>query len=246
MFDLHCHYLPGIDDGPGTLEEALLLMRMAAADGITHAVLTPHIHPGRYENDRAGIETALKSFSVDLKQAGIPIDIAAGAEVRVDPMILPMLMEERIPFIGRTEGKSIVLLEFPHSHIPPGSEKLIAWMMGRNFRPLIAHPERNKDVIRKLDKIRPFVEMGCLLQLTAGSVAGMFGEPARHRSEQMLEQGWISILATDAHDPVNRVPALTAGRVAASVIVGEQEAWAMVRDRPRAWSGGRFDLARAA
>ncbi len=246
MFDLHCHFLPGIDDGPGTMEEALLLARMASADGITHAVLTPHIHPGRYDNDRLGIEQAVADFAVRLGEAGIDMAIAAGAEVRLDSMILPMLQKDMIPFIGRSGDDDIMLLELPHSHIPPGTEKLISWMRGRNIQPLIAHPERNKDVLRKLDKIRPFVEMECLLQLTAGSVAGMFGDPARERSEQMLENGWVSILATDAHDPVHRIPALSAGHRAAAGIVGEQEARRMVLERPRDWVAQRFQLARAA
>ncbi len=246
MFDLHCHLLPGIDDGPQTLDEALLLARMASADGITHAVLTPHIHPGRYENERLGIERAVSDFADALAGGGIDMAVAAGAEVRLDPMILPLLQQDRIPFIGRQGDEDIMLLEFPHSHIPPGTEKLVAWMLGRNIRPLIAHPERNKDVMRRLDKIRPFVEMGCLLQLTAGSVAGLFGEPARERSVQMLESDWVSILATDAHDPQHRIPALTAGRRAAADIVGDQEATRMVLDRPRDWVAQRFQMARAA
>jgi protein-tyrosine phosphatase len=161
-------------------------------------------------------------------------------------MILPLLQANKIPFIGRCGDEDIMLLEFPHSHIPPGTEKLIAWMRLRKIRPLIAHPERNKEILRKLDKIRPFVEADCLLQVTAGAVAGMFGEPAQLRATQMLERGWVSILATDAHDPRNRVPAMTAGRDAAARIVGEQEAQRMVFDRPRQWVEARFVLAHAA
>ncbi len=246
MFDLHCHFLPGIDDGPPSLDEALILARMAQEDGITHAVLTPHIHPGRYANERDGIERAVADFALHLKAAGIDLALAAGAEVRLDPMILPMLQENRIPFIGRYGDEEIMLLELPHSHIPPGTDKLVSWMRGRNVRPLIAHPERNKDVLRNLDKIRPLVEMGCLLQLTAGAVAGMFGEPVHSRAVEMLERGWISILASDAHDARYRVPAMSAGQRAAVQVVGEQEARCMVIDRPRDWTAQRFQMTRAA
>jgi protein-tyrosine phosphatase len=246
MFDLHCHFLPAIDDGPASLDEALLLARLARNDGITHAVVTPHIHPGRYENERGGIERAVIDFARHLRSAGIDISIAAGAEVRLDPMILPLLQAGQIPFIGRYGDEDIVLLEFPHSHIPPGTEKFIAWMRARKIRPLIAHPERNKDVLRKLEKIQPFVDMGCLLQVTAGAVAGMFGEPARGRAVAMLERGWVSILATDAHDTSCRIPAMTAGFQAAANVVGEQEALRMVLDRPREWVAHRFRMAHAA
>jgi protein-tyrosine phosphatase len=246
MFDLHCHLLPGIDDGPQSLDDALVLARMARADGVTHAVLTPHIHPSRYDNDRLGIEQAVAQFARDLDQAGIDLAIVAGAEVRLDPLIPSLLQMQKIPFIGRLGDEDILLLELPHSHIPPGTEKLIDWMRLRKIRPLIAHPERNKAVLRKLDKIRPFVEMGCLLQLTAGAVAGLFGAPAQARAAQMLEQGWVSILASDAHDAHYRVPAMTRGRGVAAGIVGEQEARRMVFERPRQWVSQRFELARAA
>jgi protein-tyrosine phosphatase len=155
-------------------------------------------------------------------------------------MILPMLEAHRIPFVGHIGGKPILLLEFPHSHIPPGSDKLVEWLHAHGIHVLIAHPERNKDVLRRLDKIRPFVEMGCLLQVTAGALVGLFGGPPRERALEMLEQGWVSVLATDAHDPRFRIPALTAGHAAAIAVVGEAEALALVETRPREWTRGRF------
>ena len=234
MIDIHCHFLPGIDDGPESMAEAVLLARMAVADGITHTIVTPHIHPGRYDNEKASIEQGFHAYTQKLQEEGIALKVGMASEVRISMEILPLIAEDKIPFVGELDGYKILLLEFPHSHILPGSDKLVDYLLQRNIRPLIAHPERNKDVMRKVEKIEPFVKMGCLLQLTAGSVAGHFGSIAQQRSHQLLEAGWAHVIATDSHDPKNRPPILKAGQQAASEIVGDEEAFKLVDTHPRA------------
>ena len=116
--------------------------------------------------------------------------------------------------------------------MPVGADKFVAWLLARNIRPLIAHPERNKDVMRDPGRIEPFVREGCLLQLTADSVSGGFGELCAQRAREFLERGWVSVLASDAHDTVDRPPRIAPGRDAAAVIVGEDEARRMTHDTP--------------
>lgn len=232
MIDIHCHLLPGIDDGASDLRDALALARIAVANGITHAVATPHIHLGRYENDSGRIEQARDRLWDALGEAEISLGLGFAAEVRIDPMILPMLDEGRIPFLGMVDGYHIMLLEFPHSHIPPGSDKLVSHLLGRNIRPMIAHPERNRDIMANLAKVEPFVRLGCLLQVTAGSVAGYFGAESRRRSIQMLEQGWVEVLASDAHNLDYRPPELESGRQAAAEVIGDAAAWDLVMTNP--------------
>lgn len=232
MVDIHCHLLPGIDDGPDTLEQALELCRMAVSAGISHVVTTPHIHPGRYENDLKGINQVLQDFRAELLRHDIPLNLSAAAEVRIGPEILGMVADNRVPFLGEWQGKRVMLLELPHSQVPVGSDKLVRWLVQRNILPMIAHPERNKDVMRDLSKLHPFVEMGCLFQVTAGSVAGRFGEAAQERAHELLEKGWVTVLASDAHNAGPRPPLLTEGREAAAAIVGEARSWELVRDNP--------------
>ncbi len=234
MIDIHCHLLPGIDDGAQDQETALAMMRLAIEDGIESMVFTPHIHPERHANTRRSIDESLQDFQETLDDAGISMRTAAAAEVRISPEIPAMVDNEQIPYIGHKDGCQVFLLEFPHSHIPPGSEKLVDWLLAQDIRPMIAHPERNKDVIRDVGKIWPYVSAGCLLQLTAGSVAGTFGEIAQQRSLEMLEKGWVTVLASDAHNIQHRPPVLQAGREAAAAIVGEAESWRLVREYP--WS----------
>jgi len=234
MIDIHCHLLPGVDDGAGDMPMALRMARLAVENGIEKIVLTPHIQSGLYENTREGIQTALAKFRQAIDAEGIALEARAAAEVRIMPEIRQMLVADELPFLGELDGYRIFLLEFPHSHIPPGSERLVDWLLNHDIRPMIAHPERNKDVIRKLEKITPFVSAGCLLQLTASSIAGKFGEVCQQRSRQMLEQGWVTVLASDSHNLNYRVPELEPGRKAAAEVLGETESWQLVRDNP--WS----------
>ncbi len=237
MIDIHCHLLPGIDDGAKTLVEALDMARAAVGNGIRYAVMTPHIHPGRYENVRTTIEPAFASFRNALRMEKIPLTCGMAAEVRLSPEILPLVERNELPFLGTMDGYRIMLLEFPHSHIPLGADNLIKKLLDKKIRPIIAHPERNKDVIRDLAKIEPFVGMGCLLQLTASAVAGRFGEGPHLRARQLLELGVVTVLATDAHDLKGRRPELREGMEAAAEIVGDEAAHAMVHENPRAIVG---------
>ncbi len=232
MIDLHCHLLPGIDDGPATLAEALAMARLAVAHGIREARVTPHLHVGRWENDRARIAAAVDSFRMELESAGISLEVSFAAEVRASYDILPLIEEGRVPFVGALGGHKVLLLELPHGHVPVGADKLVDWLLAHGIRPMIAHPERNKDILRDADKILPFVRQGCLLQLTADAVAGGFGEDCAARARQFLEEGWVTVLASDAHDTELRPPRITPGREAAARIVGEEEAARLVEENP--------------
>lgn len=241
MIDIHCHLLPGIDDGAPDMPTALSMARYAVENGIEKIVLTPHIQPGLYENTMEGIQAALAEFRLALEEEGISIEARAAAEVRIMPEIRQMLLADELPFLGELNGYKVFLLEFPHSHIPPGSDRLIDWLLNHDIRPMIAHPERNKDVIRKFEKIAPFVSAGCLLQVTANSVAGRFGEVCQQRSREMLERGWVTVLASDSHNLNHRVPELEPGRRAAAEVVGEQEASNLVNDNPWSIVKGLFE-----
>jgi protein-tyrosine phosphatase len=242
MVDLHCHLLPGIDDGPETLEDAIRLARHAVASGIEKSVVTPHILPDRYDNTLPGIREAAARFRAELAARRIPLELGYAAEVRIGPEVISLADEELLPTLGSVDGHRIVLLEFPDSHILPGSDKLVSWLLSRKIRPLIAHPERNKEVMRDVNTIAPFVQMGCWLQVTAGSVCGVFGPRCQERARQLLERGWVTALASDAHSMPARMPELERGRAAAEETVGEAESWRLVRDRPAAITAGNPGL----
>ncbi|WP_422420643.1 tyrosine-protein phosphatase [Pseudomonas sp. GZD-222] len=232
MIDLHNHLLPGLDDGPADLEAALDLARMAVADGIKAIVCTPHMHPGRYDNSASGIRAACVQMQDALCEAGIALHIAAAAEVRFGDHLLAAVESQSLPFIGEWEGRRVVLIEFPHGQIPYGAEQLIDWLLANGIAPMIAHPERNKALIRTPAKLRPFVARGCLLQVTGASLTGYFGQQVQSVARDLLEQGVVQVLASDGHNVRHRPAVLAQAHQCAAQLIGDRRAQALVLDTP--------------
>lgn len=209
MYDLHNHLLPGIDDGAPDIEASIKLARIAVEDGITHMVCTPHIHPGRFENNLQTINSALGLFKSALQKENIHLSVAAAAEVRIGPEILPWVMQGKIPFLGSYEGKKVLLLEFPSNAIPVGTDKLIKWLFANGVVPMIAHPERNSVFQEHPERLHSFTQQGCLAQVTGSAFTGNFGVEAKRAAEYFLQQKQISIIASDAHNLEYRPPLLS-------------------------------------
>lgn len=188
------------------------LARASVADGITHAALTPHIHPGRYENIRSTVALATEQFRSALAEANIPLQVFPAGEVRLAADIIDLFEQDELPFLGEVDGYKILLLEFPYGQVPVGTDKLAHWLLSNNIRPLIAHPERNKVIMQNVERTSPFIEMGCLMQVTAGSLLGEFGRAAQDCATLMLERNWVSVIATDAHNLLHRAPVMTPAR----------------------------------
>lgn len=241
MYDIHSHLLPGIDDGSPSLEYSLDMARYAVDHGTTHMVFTPHIHPGRFDNDKSIIENSYLQLREAVSDAGIKLQLGMAAEVRLSAEVLILFQQNKLPFLGEEDGVTTLLLELPHSHIPPGSENLIDWLNKRSCRTMIAHPERNKEIMRNPQRLLPFLHRGCLIQITAGSLAGKFGETARNVAEQLLLQGAVDVIATDSHNLLHRTPDLSVGYHLAKDLVGEDGAIKLVMDNPRAIVRSQFE-----
>jgi protein-tyrosine phosphatase len=240
MIDLHCHLLHGIDDGPSTLEESLALCRLAVADGITRAIVTPHIHPGRWENNRTSIYAACNSLQHTLDDHEIPLQLGFAAEVRLTDRIPEQVARDDIPFYGEVDGYQVMLLEFPHGHIIPGSHKLAQWLLDRGIRPMIAHPERNRQIMKNISQLQPFIDSGCWLQVTAGSVIGHFGARSQSIAHQLLENDAVMVLASDGHNASARPPALRQAFDSIAAQYGGERARRLMLDTPVAIVAGQF------
>lgn len=232
MIDSHCHILPGIDDGSKNMEQSLEMAKIAVADGIKTIVATPHIHLGRFDNDLNLIKTTLDEFKEQLKANDIPLDIRIGAEVHIDPEVMVLIAQGLIPFAGTLDGFKVMLLEFPFTHIPPGSDKFVAWLKQKGIKAMIVHPERNREIRESITKLQAFIQQDCLIQITSSSLLGTFGEDTKACAEELLRYDWVSIIASDAHNTKSRPPKLKAAREAAALIVGEEASWKLVRDNP--------------
>lgn len=223
--------LPNIDDGARDLDMALQMARLAVADGITMTACTPHIYPGLFENTIEGIIEAIEDFRLELARAEIPLQITRGADIQIVPDLLDGLREGRLPTLHNSR---YFLFEPPHHISPPGMLNLVHSVISSGYVPIITHPERLTYVEQHYDDFIRAAEMGAWIQLTGGSLLGRFGPRVKKITERFLADGVTHLLASDGHNLKNRTPELTEAREAAAVIVGEEEAWRLVLERPRA------------
>ncbi|WP_372621267.1 tyrosine-protein phosphatase, partial [Alteromonas stellipolaris] len=172
--------------------------------GVTHLVCTPHIHPGFFDNTPAIIENAYNELVLELQRQHIPLKLSYAAELRVSEHIPIWIKQNAVPFLGDIDGKKVMLLEMPHSHIPSGLEPLIKWLLKNNVQPLIAHPERNRELLREQHKFDWLRRIGCWFQVTAGAITGRFGEPVQNFALTLLANKSFHVVASDTHDTVRR------------------------------------------
>ncbi len=232
MIDIHSHIIPGIDDGARDEADALSLLRLAEENGTTRMVLTPHIHLGRFNNNQAIINDGLSKLKIAAENAKIKVDLAAAAEVRIDAEIMFWIEQDKLPFLGEYDGQKFLLLELPHSHVPSGCGNLIKWLTQRDIATVIAHPERNRDILRAPEKIIEFQRLGCLFQLTASSLTGGFRENSQLLSEKLLKDGVIDIVASDGHNIKRRPPLLKDAYQKVCKLLSEKEAQRLFYQTP--------------
>lgn len=229
MLDLHCHILPGIDDGAKDLDTALAMAQMAIDDGIDTIACTPHIYPGMYENTAPGIRAAITALQAELDARGMPLKLLEGADVYLEPGLDAAIKADRVPTLG---GTRYLLLEPPHHVMPPHFEETVFGLKMAGYVPVITHPERLTWIPDHYDVLARMVKAGAWMQVTSGSLTGRFGQGPKRLSERMLDDGLVHILATDAHNLSRRAPLLAEGRDAAAQRVGAEEAEHLVTTRP--------------
>jgi protein-tyrosine phosphatase len=229
MIDLHCHILPGLDDGPSTLAASLQMASAFVEDGVSVVACTPHILPGLYKNSGPHIRRAAAHLQQRINEKGIPLRLVTGADNHVTPDFVHQLSRGELLSLADSR---YVLVEPPHHVAPPRLKELFFDLIVAGYVPVLTHPERLTWINSHYESMRQLVQAGVWLQLTAGSLAGAFGKNARYWSERMLEDGVVHILATDAHDASRRPPNLGEGRDLAARRIGDREAENLVVTRP--------------
>jgi len=230
MIDLHCHILPGIDDGSPDLKTSLSMARKASADGIRVIACTPHIYPGLYENIGPDIRRAVEVLQGALNEEGIGLQLSYGADTHLTPDLLEGLKSGRIPSLA---GTRYFLLEPPHHVAPPRFEEFVFNVLTAGYLPVITHPERLTWVEDHYEVFVRLVRAGAWMQVTAGSLTGRFGQRTQYWAERFIDDGIVHILATDSHSVDRRPPLLAEGRDAAARRLGQDEAENLVETRPR-------------
>jgi len=205
------------------------MARMAADDGITRLACTPHIVPGLYENDALKIRTATIALQAAIVDAGIDLELIVGADVHIAPDLPATLGTDRVPTLN---GTRYFLFEPTHHVLPPRLEDLAVQVIEAGFVPIITHPERLSWLEHHYDILERLNALGCLMQVTAGSITGSFGKSVRRQAERLLDEGRVDVVASDAHNIGGRPPILSRARDAVAERLGDDEANAMVAGRP--------------
>jgi protein-tyrosine phosphatase len=208
VIDLHCHILPGLDDGPPDLDASVALARLAAADGTRTIVATPHV---REDYPFAIEEIAERTAEVNARLAADQVDLSVkpGAEVAISR--LSQLDDDTLKSICLGDDTKAMLVESPYQQATDTLEDTLFNLQLRGFKPVLAHPERSPSFMSSPERLEKLVERGMLCSVTSASMAGRFGRTVQRFTRTLFERGLVHDVASDAHDIMRRAPGLTAG-----------------------------------
>ena len=237
MFDLHSHILPGLDDGAKTIEESMKMLRVAAEDGIKGMAATPHGKDVRESGTLDLVSEHVETLNRLAGEETLDIKIYIGMENHLTLDFPELVISGRaLPInVGR-----YILVELPFDSLPDFTNDVLARLQDQGLTPLIAHPERQADIMRNPSIMGDLVGWGMLGQVTSTCILGRFGSEARDTAELLLKNGWVHVISTDCHRPTGpRAPMMAEAVVEAGKIVGLETARAMAVDVPRSILMGR-------
>jgi protein-tyrosine phosphatase len=232
MIDLHCHILPGVDDGPKNLDESLEMVRIFKEAGYSRVVATPHQVPGTtWMLSIEDIKQKLAELNQAIKIEGLELDVLAGMEIAFDPLIPDLLEKDQLLTLGKTP---YVLIETPFQQLPLGWEQVIFAILSKGYFILLAHPERCAQLAANPQLVGRLIEAGVYLQVNWDSFLGYHGRAALRMAHYLAESGCIHCLATDSHNPQERHAAhvkLAAAKI--QKLIGPEKLERIASENPR-------------
>jgi protein-tyrosine phosphatase len=228
MVDLHCHILPGLDDGPSTMEESLAMAEEAIADGITRVVATPHASE-RYAFEFARVCQLRNELQAKLDGR---LKLATGCDFHLNPENLNALRKHASQYC--INQRDYLLLEFNEISIPPAMDQTLHELHLMGLRPIITHPERNGILRSQPERLRGWVRLGCYAQVTAGSLSGVFGAGAQEDAWTWIDQGLVHFVSSDGHNTARRPVKLRFAYEAIAKDRGKELAEALLVENPKA------------
>jgi protein-tyrosine phosphatase len=198
MIDIHCHILPGLDDGPDSFDASCAMAEMAIADGITHVIGTPHAHPSH-----AFVPELVKKRRDEIQAAFEGrLTIATGCDFHLSFENLQDIRHE--PSRYTLNQKNYLLVEFADFSIPPSLDQALHELQLAGIRPVITHPERNPLIRAQPERLFRWLRQDCYVQVTAQSFLGKFGKAAEEVAHEWLKVGAVHFIASDAHNTTTR------------------------------------------
>ncbi len=228
MFDIHYHLLYGVDDGPKTLEESLALAEASIAEGVTHVVCTPHSN----DTYRFQPEVNRERLAALEERLDGRLTLGLGCDFHLSYDNIESLYKDRSCFT--INGKQYLLVEFPDFGIATNMAATFYEMTAFGVVPIITHPERNPTLQQDPGRMSEWIRLGCLVQVTASSLLGRFGQRAQTVSRDLLRKNWVHIIASDAHSVERRAPALSKAHAALQSEFGQQTADRLCIENPKA------------
>lgn len=197
MIDIHCHILPGIDDGAKHIGDSIDMARAAVSEGIDTIIATPHHKNSKYDNYKSDIIKRVDELNLQLEKEKVQLKVLPGQETRIYGEMLEDLEKDEILPLN---GTQYVFVELPSGHVPRYTEKLLFDLQLKGLIPIIVHPERNQEIIERPEVLYNLVKKGALTQVTASSISGYFGKKIRNFSFQLIEANLAHFIASDAHN----------------------------------------------
>jgi protein-tyrosine phosphatase len=231
MIDTHLHILPGVDDGPETMEEAIALARVLVQEGISTAIATPHYNDLYPQRSVLEIKERVNELQLALDRQRVPLRLFSGHEALIKPRLVEDIQAGKLATLN---GSRYLLLELWNNAWIPETERVIFELRAFGMIPIIAHPERYRAIQQNTDLLLRLLEQGVLAQLTASSLLGMQGNSARKCAEALLKKGYIHCIASDAHSLKRRPPGVARGLQRATELLGQAALTRLIETYPTA------------
>lgn len=228
--DLHSHILPGFDDGAGDTDEFLEMARVAVAGGTAHMAATPHYDLESPSMHVGTVQAAVNDHLELLRSRGIPLSLVPGVEVRVNAALFRLARENGdLSELSLGGAGGFILVDLPLFDLPVAMNDIIFQVQLCGITPILAHPERNRRLVKHPETIREMADRGVEMQVNSGSLEGIYGKEAQRAAFSLLKEGVARLVASDAHQVSGRSPNLSG---AAEIIAREmgEEASRMLLD----------------
>lgn len=229
LCDLHCHYVPNVDDGVRSVDDALLLCRSLKQIGYSTVIATPHMRPGMFDNDKAGLSAAFERYAHAARSERDQPELGLAAEHYFDDTFVERLAsDQNLPY----PGGHAALVEFSPEQVPIGADEVFFRMQVRGVRPLIAHPERYAPIWQSDQPLTRLLARGALALLDLMSLVGKYGKKPQQTAERLLKGGSYYAACSDSHKPAD-VEAVARGIERLIALRGKAEAERLLGENPR-------------